>query len=155
MKTEIVLHKDIEYAVIYTYSDSIDDRYHVDFKAVAITGIQEDGTVLYQDADYELTEDPSRAATVVSGDVKWDGCSNTEQMSGQNTYLHTCSREGLANLGALYLRVFDEAHHIMGEKSLVLRDAAINAKIDELLSQHLPAGVYAVNEVKIKVEGIE
>lgn len=150
MKTDLVLYKDIDYAVLYTYSESIDDRYHVDFKAVDITGIQEDGTVLYQDADCEITEDPARAATAVSGDVKWDGCANTEQMSGQNCYLHTCSRDCLVNLGQLYLRVFDEAHRIMGEKSLVLRDAAINTKVDELLSQHLPAGVYAVNAIKVE-----
>lgn len=75
------------------------DSYYVDFKV------------------YELftnSGEPVPADEVfLSGSVKWDGCSNFTFDEQERCMLHCCSRQQMANIGILLVRVHELAEAVM------------------------------------------
>ena len=49
--------------------------------------------------DYEFTEDIKEADTYISGEVKWDGCSNWDFDVAKDIMLHGCSKKDLTRIG--------------------------------------------------------
>lgn len=117
MDKRVEVFKDINYAV---RCECGHDALRVSFAAFSIYGITGDGEVLYSQKGNDVVPVSSldEAEPFVSGDVKWDGCSNFwfgDQE--QDTMIHKCSREGLVAIGVLLSRCWDIAHRMLGERS--------------------------------------
>ena len=80
-------------------------EYHTDFRAWHVAAIG-DGQLYFGDnAQHTRADD---VAPLVAGSVKWDGCANFEFPEQVECMLHTCSREGLTNIGLLLGRIYDQ-----------------------------------------------
>jgi hypothetical protein len=91
---------DLHYTVVATpYS------HYVEYKMYKVSGFGMDGTPVYGP---KFLEDINEAKLFMHGSVKWDGCSNWwfEDM-GRNSYIHSCSKEDLLDIGKIMAECWD------------------------------------------------
>lgn len=68
------------------------------------------GRIYWQDAkSTESIDDISKAGRFLTGDVKWDGCSNWSFDDQETCMLHFCSRNELENVGKIMAYCWDIA----------------------------------------------
>lgn len=109
-KERIFHWEDIGYTVwTKTYS------HWVEFKTYYLLWIK-DGKPSWNRSGHDSSPDPvellSEAEVFCSGDVKWDGCANFHFDEQERCMLHTCGRDGIANIGILLGRVHDLAKEL-------------------------------------------
>lgn len=63
---------------------------------------------------HDETPDPDLAAPMLTGSIKWDGCSHNTFAPAEGGYIHGCSRRDMARLGVLFERMFDQAAELLG-----------------------------------------
>jgi hypothetical protein len=77
----------------------------VAFRVVECTGEEMDGTPLYGEG---FISDPSVVPPFLSGDVKWDGCSNWDWHTSE-CMQHFCTKDSAVKIGVLMGRLYDLA----------------------------------------------
>lgn len=89
---------------------------HVEFKVYAMLGTTPPGVyLLKKDCDRpEPTDSFDDAEVYLSGDIKWDGCSDWHFDEEERNMLHFCSQKDAANLGALLGRLYEHARNQLG-----------------------------------------
>jgi hypothetical protein len=84
------------------------------FVVYNIIGRTEDGTRVYNRDGYESSPDPvehrSLAQAVLSGSVKWDGCSD---ITIDDDPLHFCGRSDMEEFTTLLLAIYDLAAELI------------------------------------------
>lgn len=65
-------------------------------------------------------DDPDKAEIMISGSVKWDGCSDINY--GRNGYIHSCSRNQVTRLSKILDYVFESAAKIMVDSGQIMID---------------------------------
>lgn len=68
--------------------------------------------------DNDFTDVVEEAHVHIRGNVKWDGCSHNSFPLDIDSagYLHSCGREHLTALGAVFGYLYDEAIRLLGEQ---------------------------------------
>ncbi len=86
-------------------------EYRTRFEVYKIAGTQDDGTLLYDRKGATSWPDPvetlDEAQMFLSGDVKWDGCSNW--VFEEPPMIHFCSRQELVDVGLVLAACWDLA----------------------------------------------
>lgn len=97
-----LLYDDLGYYVAY--------KVHEYWLEVSVyeAGRWTDGGLWYRTDDCRETEKIEEAEVVVSGSVKWDGCSNWDFHTDE-CMAHFCDRKGLTDFGELLGRLWDLA----------------------------------------------
>jgi hypothetical protein len=87
----------------------------IDFYAAEVIAVAEDGTKFYARAGSGSSEDDTDefdfAARLVSGSVKWDGCSHYN--FGEGGYLHMHSRGDLETLSNALAVIYERCGELM------------------------------------------
>lgn len=118
MKIEIRVWKDIDFTVQMRRED---EESWVDFTVYAIEGglLEEDGGNVWYEQEGsmtgEMTEDLSTSSIYLSGNIKWDGCSNMTFNEQDRCMLHFCGRQNAMYIGDLLGRLYDLALEMMPE----------------------------------------
>ena len=70
--------------------------------------VQPDGRPLFQgESGGHVFDSPGAAPPLVSGSVKWDGCSNYDFPASEDCMMHGCSRDDLLSLGEMLAAIWD------------------------------------------------
>lgn len=85
---------------------------HVDFYIYKIEGIDSNSNLSFLDKEDDLVEDISLAKPLITGYVKWDGCSN---WNFGDDMMHFCFKESAVMIGTMLGRCYDIAKKEMGE----------------------------------------
>jgi hypothetical protein len=121
-KEKVIVHLDeLGYSVVLLAGE-----YRMGFKvhkitATDITQLNPDGTVSVYERQWEEagtfnagTVELDKAATYLSGTIKWDGCCDMKFDAQEECMLHFCGIEGVQNLGKLLEKLYNLADkHIM------------------------------------------
>lgn len=88
----------------------------VDYEVRVVEEDDDSGAMVFQsESDCQKSTDPDVCSPVLSGYIKWDGCSNSDFGIPGASY-HACSRQGMVRLGVLLDRLFDLALAMMPER---------------------------------------
>jgi hypothetical protein len=114
-ENDLRIWEDIGYACRMTLDSDV--SVIADFKVVAIGGHEADSSApLYPVPDqhrFEPTPNFAEAEILLSGSVKWDGCSNMNFDEQDRVMLHFCSKTDAANIGVLMTRLYEWAAEII------------------------------------------
>lgn len=84
------------------------------FKIYRVLGRAEDGIRIYNRDGYQSSPDPvehrSLAQAVISGSIKWDGCSD---ITVDDELLHFCGRSDMEEFTALLSAIYDLAAELI------------------------------------------
>jgi hypothetical protein len=104
----------------------------VNFKAYEIVGWGYSGEYLFQDADCHFANSPDKAQTLITGAVKWDGCSHYYFGEAENSgYIHLCGAENILHIGEAILRIYNRSGELMRERG--------TDEIPDLINVYFPA----------------
>lgn len=85
------------------------------FEAFRVIG--ESDSFLYEKKNsnhgMDSTEDLDDAQIFVSGDIKWDGCSNIYFNEQDNGMIHFCDKKSTVDLGIMLGRLYDIASEVI------------------------------------------
>jgi hypothetical protein len=100
--TGSVGYEDILYYATYEVFD-----HRIEFK-VYVAFFYTDGTLGFRGGNYSETMNIAEAEVVLSGSVKWDGCSNWVLTEGP-VQTHFCCKKDATDIGVLLGRLYDLA----------------------------------------------
>lgn len=113
--------KDIEFTAVAAVSDL-----RVGFKVYDIMGYGEGATKGVFDVPSwhragsnewpDTVDSLEEAEPYLTGEVRWDGCSNWHFDEQDRLALHACNRDGLTRLGEVMARCWDWAAELLGDK---------------------------------------
>lgn len=126
----IVVFYDLGHENIYGVKYTVHPNgYSVAFEARGVQGYDENGPIWWKDGASTLDD----ADVFVSGDVRWDGCTNYE--TDRDCMAHACSRESLVALGVLLGRIFDQSAALM---TTVLDDIGARPVVEDVMPWQRP-----------------
>lgn len=111
MITEVEIVRDVgDYEIVITERHS----HWIGFKAYRVLGKTESGARIYNRDDYKSSPDPiedrNAAQVMLSGTIKWDGCSD---VTIDDEPLHFCGRSNMEEFTALLSAIYDLAAELI------------------------------------------
>lgn len=99
-------YKDIGFTVV-----AEPHYFHVEYLIYEIEGDSVDGNPLYHrkgsDSFPDSVDTIEESEPYLTGEVKWDGCSNWEFDEQERSMLHFCSRENLQSISEIMVACYD------------------------------------------------
>lgn len=102
-----VVHADEHW---FTISHWLCNEYVMGFECYKIVGFGEDNERWYEGLeDSDNTTDIDKAQKYLSGEIKWDGCSNMKFDEQEKCMLHFCGTHRLKQLSGLFKTLYEIA----------------------------------------------
>lgn len=112
MIREFTAWQDISYAAEATRKDG---DLHVDVKAWKVAVFNDDGSLLLDTDGRGHTASLDEAEVVVTGYIRWDGCSNFYFGEEGGLMLHFCGVKQAIQVGTLLERLYEMAAELIPE----------------------------------------
>jgi hypothetical protein len=103
----------------------------VNFSAYEIVGWTEwrNAGPIYSTANCDMVESPDQAQTLITGFVKWDGCSHYFFGEADNAgYIHLCGSGAISKIRAAILKIYNRCGEIMREAGVSVMDDEFPAR---------------------------